>query len=156
MRKRNWKTFRPNSLQHALEGCVNFAREQGNLSIERVADLMGLPSHWSLYKWIENGNLPARLVATFEHATGASFVTQYFAATSRKLLIDIPSGRKRKPGDVARVQETCTAAVQALLHFDNGKLDANECIAQITIAMEHLAAERAQVEKFQQPGLDLT
>ena len=59
--KRNWKRVRPTSLLHALELCVEYARDVHNLSVERIADLMGITADL-LYKWLSNGRLPAMLI----------------------------------------------------------------------------------------------
>ena len=60
MRRRNWKRVNPTSLRHAMELCLDYGREKRNLSVDRVADLMGMPSKYTLYKWLENGRMPAK------------------------------------------------------------------------------------------------
>ncbi|MCU8084256.1 hypothetical protein [Shewanella sp. SM23] len=67
--RRNWEKVRANNLRHLMALCLEFAREKQNLSVDRVADLMGLPSKWTLYKWLENGRIPAVLIRPFEHAS---------------------------------------------------------------------------------------
>ncbi|WP_216820105.1 hypothetical protein, partial [Zoogloea sp. LCSB751] len=73
-------------------------------SVDRVADLMGLPSKWTLYKWLENGRIPAVLIRPFEHACGADYMTLYIAASSNRLVVDIPSGRKATNAEVNELQ----------------------------------------------------
>ena len=155
MRGRNWKAYRPNSLQDAFEACTQFALERRNYSIDRIAELMGLPSKWALYKWIADGRMPAVMIVAFEHACGCHFVTQHLAAAARKLLIDIPTGRGRKTGDHSALLACCTDAVNALIAFDAGKSTAHEAVAATTNAIEQLAAERANVETHSQPELGL-
>lgn len=155
MPKRNWKTFRPTSLQDAIEGCIEFARERQNLSVDRIADLMQLPSKWTLYKWMEAASLPVRAIPAFEHACGCSYVTAYLAASAHKLLLDLPHGRIPKPGDIALLQAACADAVQALIGFAAGERSADDTQSHLTRALERLAFEREQVARALQPELEL-
>ena len=60
MSRRNWKRVTPNSLRDALRLCKDHALEKKNLSVERIADLMGITAD-VLYKWLSNGRMPAML-----------------------------------------------------------------------------------------------
>ncbi len=153
--RRNWKGLRANSLPQAMELCLTYARETANLSVERIADRMGQPSHWVLYKWMQDGSIPARMIRPFEFACGCEYVTRFIAASAHKLLIDLPSGRNAQPGDIQAVQEACTAAVGALIAFAAGRTAADDTHAALTVALERLAAERAEVERHFAPELPL-
>jgi hypothetical protein len=155
MRKRNWKTYRPISLSDAIEACLEYAREKHNRSVDRIADLMGLPSKWVVYKWVESGAMPVRLVPAFEHAAGCTFVTAWLAGAAHRFLIEIPTGRDRSASDVHALQEACNAAVGAVLAFHGGTADAAQTLGALTAAIESLAFERANVERHHQPELDL-
>ena len=48
MSRRNWKRVRPNSLTEALRLCKEFAQTKANMSIERIADRMGVTHDLSL------------------------------------------------------------------------------------------------------------
>ena len=61
---RDWKKARAGSLPQAMELCLEFARAHHHRSVDNVADLMGLPNKWRLYKWVEQADLPAFLVYT--------------------------------------------------------------------------------------------
>lgn len=74
MTSRNWK-HPPQSLQAALEACIDHARSKHRRSIDHIAADMGLPNHWALYKWIESGRLPAVLIRPFELACRCDHVT---------------------------------------------------------------------------------
>ncbi len=67
------------SLVHAFDLCVQFAKKRHNRSVEQIADLMGLPQAWRLYKWIDEANMPARYIQGFEQACEADLVTRYIA-----------------------------------------------------------------------------
>jgi len=156
MARRNWPTYRPTSLQDAMEACVEFARERHQMSVDRIADAMGMPSKYTLYKYIESASIPARLIRPFEAACHCTYVTQHLAASARKLLVDLPTGRKATATDIHTVQAACTRAIGALLSFADGKADAPQTISAVTDAIERLARERAEVERHSQPELALT
>lgn len=156
MSRRNWGQYRPGSLQDAIEACVEFARERHQMSVDRIADEMGLASRWTLYKYIQSASIPARLIRPFESACHCTYITQHLAASARKLLIDIPSGRKVGASGIQAVQAACTQAIGALLDFSVGKSNAVATVAMVTEAIERLARERAEVERHAQPELALT
>jgi hypothetical protein len=155
MARRNWKTVRANSLRHGIELCLEFAREKQNLSVDRVADLMGLPSKWTIYKWLENGRLPAVLIRSFEHACGVDFVTLYIAASSNRLVIDIPSGRKANAGEVNELQGSFSEAMGLLIRFYQGESEANTTINALNNVMSDIAWHRENVRKSDSPELSL-
>lgn len=155
MARRVWKRYRPLSLQDAIEACVDYARERHNRSVDQLADDMGIASKWTLYKWIEAAAIPVRSIRPFELACGCTFVTQHLAASARKLLIDLPTGRRPNASDVHAVQDACNRAVGSLLDFSAGRVEADEAITCLNHAIEHLARERAEAERHTQPELPL-
>lgn len=155
MSRRNWKKVQPTSLRHALELCKDFARERHNLSVERIAERMGLEDHWGLYKWMQNGRMPAVLIPAYEGACGIDYVTRWFANRDGKLLIDVPTGRNLSSTDVSELQGLLHTAVGALLEFYQQKKPAEQTLADITNALESLAWHRGNVEQHNQPQLDL-
>lgn len=62
MPSRNWK-HPPQTIQAALEACLDHARLKHHRSLDHVAADMGLVSHWVLYKWVESGRIPAVMTA---------------------------------------------------------------------------------------------
>src|SRR3990167_5568807 len=88
--RRNWKQVRPNSAIDALRLCKEYAQEKKNLSIERIADRMGV-THDSLYKWLSSGKLPFNLLLAYELACGCHFASEWAAASSGKVVINIRS-----------------------------------------------------------------
>jgi hypothetical protein len=153
--KRNWKKARPTSLLNALELCVEYAREVKNAGVPRIAEYMGEKTHHTLYKYLEDGGLPARKLRAFENACGICFVTRWLAMSAGLLVIDIPTGRSADGDDVMALQETLNDAVGALLGFYAGKTPADEVLTRITAGMEGLAFHRENVRKFDQPELGL-
>ena len=159
MTKRNWKHYRPSSLQEAFKACVDFAQERHQMSVDRIADAMGLPGPWSLYKWVAAATMPVRLIRPFESACRCTFVTQHLGASAHKLMIDMPIGRKATPVDINAVQAACNEAVNALIRFADGQRDQISTVltlGKVTEAIECLARERAEVQGFTQPELKLS
>ena len=155
MARSNWKRVQPRSLCNAMELCLQHARDVHNRSVERVAELMGLTSHWVLYKWMESGRIPAIQIQAFEYSCGIDCVTRYLAHSAHKLLIDIPTGRKASHKDIHDLQAAIHEAVGSLIKFYNDKADADETVAAITGVMEDLAWHRGTVKKHHQPEFDL-
>lgn len=155
MNRRNWNRYQPTNLQAAIEACIDHARDKHNLSVDSIADQMGLVSKWAIYKWVESASIPARQIRAFEHTCGCTFVTRYLAASAHQLLVPMPTGRISGPSDVIALQAACTDAVQALIQFNSGKRSADETLAAFTTAMTALATERSHVERHHQPELDL-
>jgi hypothetical protein len=145
----------PTNLRHAMELCLKDARRKHNRSVERVADLMGVANHWSLYKWMESGRLPAILIRPFEHACGAHYVTEYLATSAHRLLVEIPSGRPVADGDLVVLQLGVSEAVALLARFHRGEAEAGETIGALTRVMADLAGHRENVAKSMAPELAL-
>lgn len=154
MPSRNWK-HPPQSLQQALEACLNHARSKHRQSIERIAADMGLANHWNLYKWIESGRLPAVLIRPFELACRCNYVTRFLAHASHHLVIDIPTGKLPALNDLQTLQIASNEAMGALINFASGKIDAAVVIDTVTEALEHFAYQRENVRHAQQPELEL-
>ena len=117
MSRRNWKRIQPTSLRHALELCKEHARERLNRSVERIADEMGITDHWTVYKWLQTGRIPANLIRPFESACGIDYVTRWIAASAGKMLVDIPTGRRLEGTDVVALHNGFGAALQLLTDF---------------------------------------
>lgn len=156
MSRRNWKRVQPTSARHALELCKEHAREVRNLSVERIAERMGLSDHFTLYKWFQNGRMPLVLLPVFEQVCGIDMVTRWYASAGDKMLIEIPKGRKGTAEDMQQLQEVLNLATGALIRFYNGNAEADETIAAIQTGLEGLAWHRGNVSQHHAPQLDLT
>lgn len=154
MSRRNWKRLQPTSLRHALELCKDHARERRNLSVERIADEMGITDHWSLYKWIQSGRFPANLIRPYETVCGIDFATRWLVASAGRLVVDIPSGRNASATDINGLQAVLNDAVGALIGFYAGRAQVDETLGSLQAALETLAAHRGNVVKHAQPELD--
>ena len=143
-RRKFWKTYQPTSCRDALHQCKAFAQEVRNLSVERIADQMGLPDHWALYKWIENGRFPFVLIPAYEAATG------------RKLLVDMPIGKAADADDLVQLGTGFQQAVQLLSDFykSNGAQPAAPVLEALRAHLERVAHHHFNVSGFSEPELD--
>lgn len=155
MTRRNWKRVRPNSATEALRLCKEFAAERHNLSIERIADRMGV-THDSLYKWLAAGRLPFILLPSFEHACGCHFASEWAAASAGKIVIAVPTGRTVTETDMVTLNSCFGAALQLLSDFyaAPGTTDAAETLAALTNHLQQVAWHRANVGQHANPELD--
>ncbi|MGC4077282.1 MAG: hypothetical protein QM702_09650 [Rubrivivax sp.] len=152
--RRNWKRLQPTSLRHALELCKEHARERLNRSVERIADEMGIADHWTVYKWLQTGRIPANLIRPFEVACGIDYVTRWIAASSGKMLVDIPTGRHLAGTDVVALHNGFGAALQLLTAYYSNKADAAGTLEALTSHLADVAWHRANVAQFSTPELD--
>lgn len=108
MKRRNWKNAQPTNLRQALEWCKDHGRERRRLSVERIAEQMGLPDHSALYKWLVNGRMPAVLIPAYEQVCGINLVSRWLAASAGKVLIDIPPAASAALPTSSRCRPCCT------------------------------------------------
>ena len=155
MNRRRWKNVRPTSLRHALELCKDFAIDAHNKSVQRIADEMGLPDHWALYKWLQTGRMPANLIRPYERVCNCDYVTRWIAASAGRLTIEMPTGRNCTAQDTQALQELLTTAAGKLLAFYAKNSEAEETLTAIQAAMEGLAWHRGNVNQTQHPQLEL-
>jgi len=149
-----WKMAQASSLSEAFSLCKQYARVKKNLSIEQIAELMGVGDE-SLRKWIRYATLPINHLASFEMVCGCRYVTGYLAARDGKLLIEIPSGKKVKPVDFIEMQHTFNHAIGLLMKVATGDAEVDSTVAAITSSMCDLAYHRENVKKNRNPELPL-
>ena len=134
---------------------LEWAKETKNLSVERVADRMGVKLR-TLYKYVDNGTLPSHLIRPFEHACECPYhyLTSYLCHSAHLLAINLPTGRQAGAREINALQGSCTGAIDALLKFAAGELNADETITALTSTMEDLAYHRAEVARVAEPELN--
>lgn len=153
MTRRDWKRLRPFSLVHALRLCKEFALERQHLSVERIADRMGV-SHDSLYKWLATGRLPALLIPAYELACGCHYASTWLAMSAGKLVIDQPKGSKSTSADLVEFNTGFAEALQLLGDFHSGKADASNTLHALQRHLEQAAWHHANVATHATPELD--
>ncbi|MFV0678982.1 hypothetical protein [Ottowia sp.] len=157
-RRNFWKRYQPTSCRDALEKCKEHAREARNLSIERIAEQMGLPDHWALYKWVESGRFPFVLIPAFETACGINLPSRWLAASGRHLPVDMPVGKPAEEQDLVQLGTGFQQAVQLLSDFykSNGAADAQPVLEALRAHLESVAHHQFNVSVFVQPELDFS
>jgi hypothetical protein len=153
MSRRNWRAMQPRDLRNAMELCLDYAKAKHNRSVDTIADLMGLASKWTLYKWMQEASMPAKSIKGFEYACGIDFVSRWLVVSSGRLVIDIPKGRKGKAGDIQELQLATNEAIGALLKFYADPSDMDATLAAMQTALERMAWHKGNVEKYRQPEL---
>ncbi|MCB8748343.1 hypothetical protein LHU53_15690 [Rhodoferax sp. U2-2l] len=156
MTRRNWKNVQPASMVEALRLCKEFAQEKKNLSIERIADLMGA-THDSLYKWLALGTLPIIRLPSYELACGCNFASVWLLTSSgNKIVIDMPKGRKASTADVMEVNTSCAAALTLLASFYAApeSTDLEATLAALRTHIEQVAYHYRNVASYATPELE--
>lgn len=155
MSRRNWKRYQPATLRDALKGCKDYAQERHNLSVERIAERMGLEDHWALYKWIANGRMPLVLLPAFQHACGIDLATRWLAASGHKLLVDMPTGRQATAADMVALNTGFAQALQLLTTFyTDGHQSPTETLDALRNHLEQVAYHQHNVAQYATPELD--
>lgn len=156
MNRRNWKGYVPATLRDALAGCKDYAQQRHHLSVERIAERMGLEDHWALYKWISSGRMPLVNLHAYEHACGIDLVTRYLAATAGKLLVDIPTGRQAQPADMVELNTGFAQALQLLTDFYAGgpKACPASTLEALRNHLEQVAYHQRNVASYTTPELE--
>lgn len=155
MATRYWNRIQPHSLRHALELCKDYAREVKRLSVERIAELMGEESHWTVYGWLRDGSMPTRKIPAYEHVCGCDYVSRWVAASNGRMLIMIPTGKNASAQDIQALQEALSDATGQILKFAAGQTSAEDALAAIHTGMTGLAWHKVNIEKHHQPELEL-
>jgi len=153
MNRRSWKTLRPTSLLEALRLCKEHAQAKRQLSVERIADLMGV-SHDSLYKWLATGRMPAILIPAYELACGINYVSVWLATSAGKLVIDMPTGRNVQKREVVDLHMPWSNALQLLSNFYEGRAGREETLSAITSHLEQVAFHHHNVAQYEAPELE--
>ncbi|MTD33985.1 hypothetical protein [Paludibacterium denitrificans] len=155
MRKRNWKSARPSSLDEAIELCADHASEVLRRPAKVMADLMGVELK-TYYRWLADSSIPLNRVRQFEYFAGASFVSEHLClAHGNKVVIAIPAGRKASVTDVAELQANAAAAISLLARFYQDGSGLEETVSSLTRTLSEVAYHRENVMKASKPELEL-
>jgi len=156
-RRAYWKRYMPTGCRDALHKSKEYAREAHNLGVEGIAEQMGLPDHWTIYKWIESGRFPAVLLPAFEAVCGINLTSRWLAASQRRLLVDMPIGKAAAEDDLVQLGTGFQHAVQLLSDFyktNGAAADPTPVLEALRSHLESVAHHHANVFRFSQPELD--
>lgn len=144
----------PTSLVSAIEQDKVSGIRIRQMSVERHAELQAVSTS-RLYKWMEDGDLPANRLAGWFHNTGGKAVIRYLCAQAGGLFVPMPTGRRPTAEEIAELQHVLADTGAALLRFYAGRADQAETLGAVQQALELLAWHRGSVEKTDQPELEL-
>ena len=155
MTRTPWKRLRANSMVHALRLCKERAQAKRHLSVERIADCMGV-THDSLYKWLATGRIPGILIPAYELACGCHYVSEWLAASSGSLVVPMPTGRKAEGTEVVDMNSSCAAALQLLTTFYAAPqaADTEATLAALRLHLEQVAYHHHNVAAYATPELE--
>ena len=156
MAARNWKRFRANNLPDALRGCKDYALQHRQMSVARIAELMGGVSEDSLYGWLSKGRMPAVLIPTFEMVCGVHFVTDWLAASAGRMVIAMPKGHKASQAELMQITTDCSNAMTQLAAFyaDPTKVDTAALMELLQRHLEQVAFQHHNVGQYIAPQLE--
>ncbi|MBW5285743.1 hypothetical protein [Burkholderia gladioli] len=152
MRKPNRK-FRPaTSLREAVERCTATA-DANRRPAKVMADLMGVELK-TYYRWLADLSMPLNRVLQFEEFCGARYVSEYLSvADGRRVVIDIPTGRRPKVVDISGLQTAFAEAAAVLCRYYTDGEEQSQAIEALSLAIVHAAFHRANVVKDRTPEL---
>ena len=133
--------------------CKDYAKAKHNLSVERIADEMGLTAV-RLYQHLENGDMPFNRVRSYQRACHCNFVTLYMAHGDDCMLIKIPTGKKVTDEQMLNINATFHKALTHLTDFYKQAENPELALAALTEHMATTAWHRMNVEKTLQPEFD--
>lgn len=152
MRKRNWKSQHATSLSEAFDLCVEHAAERRRPA-KVLADLMGVELK-TLYRWLAETSMPLNRVRQFEEFCDARFISQYLCvADGRRVVIEIPTGRRPDVTDLSGLQSAFADAAAVLCRYYASGHEQGEAITALTHAMTQAAYHRENVTKDRVPEL---
>ncbi|ARO88153.1 hypothetical protein EBAPG3_010405 [Nitrosospira lacus] len=150
---RNWNRIIPRNTLEAMRLCKDYAKAKRNLSVERIADRMGVSAD-NLYSWLGNGKMHLSLVQSYEHVCGCTFISDHLTHAQGNLSVKIPSGRSLQDADLLKMHGSFSKTMALLADFYAGKADANETLNAITDHMQTAAWHRGNVGKHLEPEFD--
>jgi len=153
MRKTGKKYRRATSLESAYQLCLD-AAERRRRPPKALAELMGIALS-TMYRWLADCSMPSNLIRQFEEFCGGEYITEYLScASGKRILIDIPAGRRSRVDDLAAVQQNAADAISKLARFYAGEATADETVAALTIMITDASYQRQNVLKHAAPELD--
>lgn len=150
----NWKRYQPRDLKDAFRACKDRARDEHRLSVERIADLLGVSAD-ALYKWMGDARMPASMIPGFEHICGAHYVSDYLAAGHGRIVIQIPAGHPAAIEDLSELQVLIANSVAQLVRCYRGQATVDATQRDLTQSLQGLGWHRENVAHLTHPELDL-
>lgn len=143
----------PSNFGDALNMCKDHAKIKHNLSVERIADEMGL-STVRLYQMLDSGDMPISRLLNFQRICRCNYVTRYLAHRDNFMLVKIPTGGKVSDELMLTINKSFHEALNELTEFYTHGQNPDIAIAALTKHMTNIAWHKGNVEKQMQPDLN--
>ncbi len=155
MAKQNWKRYRATSLLDAIRACKDYALDCHRFSVPTIARRFGQTED-SIYKWLSTGRMPAILIPAYEVACCCNFVSEFLAASSGRMVIAMPKGKKASEKDLLQVGSDCTQAMTKLAAFyaNPRGCDTEALLDALRQHMEAVAYHHNNVACYSEPELE--
>lgn len=154
MSRKNWNQLIARSLTESLQLCKESAIANKQMSVPRIADRLGC-SPDMLYKHLGAASMPAYMLIPFMEACHRIYPLQYMAHSLNYLLVPMPRGRKAEHKALVQLNMFCTEVMGKLLALESGECTQQDVVDHLTLLMENLAYHRLEVQKLDQPELEL-
>lgn len=152
MRKPPRKLQSATSLRDALDRCTA-AADANRRPAKVMTDLMGVELK-TYYRWLSDLSMPLNRVLQFEEFCNARYVSEYLCiADGRRIVIEIPTGRRPGVENLAALQSAFAEAVAVLCRYYDSGEEQMEAIAALTHAITQAAYHRENVTKDRAPEL---
>jgi len=146
------KSLHASTLSDAIEMCVEAAAKRRRPA-KVMSELMGVELK-TYYRWMSENSMPLNRLRQFEEFCGASHISEYLCvADGRRVVIDIPTGRRPRIIDIAQLQCMFADAAAALCRYYESGEERDAVIASLTTAMTQAAFHRENVTKDRAPEL---
>lgn len=152
MRKLPRKLQPATSLREAVDRCTA-AADANRRPAKVMSDLMGVELK-TYYRWLSDLSMPLNRVLQFEEFCGVRCVSEYLCiADGRRVVIEIPTGRRPGVATLAALQSAFAEAAAVLCRYYESGDEQAEAIATLTHAMTQAAYHRENVTKDRAPEL---
>lgn len=132
------------SVVDAVKECAQYAKTFRYLSREGVAEKMGFTggARWVVYKWVDEGKVPARHIPAFERACGTNLLTSCLVRVAGQIAVPMLPPESAPPLDLARTQVVLAEAMATVTSalYDGDRR--GQAVTAINSAIEALAGLR--------------
>ncbi|WP_257757347.1 hypothetical protein [Burkholderia glumae] len=153
MRKPNRKLRPATSMREALDRCTSTA-DANRRPAKVMADLMGVELK-TYYRWMADLSMPLNRVMQFEEFCCARYISEYLCvANGRRVVIDIPTGRRPSVVSLASLQAAFAEAAAVLCRYYTDGSEQSSTIEALSVAIVQAAYHRENVSKDREPEFE--
>ncbi|MEX3630539.1 MAG: hypothetical protein VB138_14945 [Burkholderia sp.] len=152
MRKPTRKVQSATSLRDAVDRYIADA-DKNRRPAKVMSDLMGVELK-TYYRWLSELSMPLNRLLQFEEFCGARYISEFLCiANGRRVVIEIPTGRRPRVTDLASLQSAFADAAAVLCRYYESGHEQAEAIVALTHAITQAGYHRENVAKDRAPEL---